>query len=212
MFGVPVTRRSVSINEVNLRRARLVLGWVTVRVRLPGARHFIMAAMPSRCGHSILPLWLLSFFLSSFSSSSILSGGRLDVYHTCTSTHDYGLSANLECMCEMCCTWLAENTGCKNYAKIAICTPSHNLSGCIFAIKACIDNRRNVKQQYLLHTSSQYGACLPTNGWDRLVSFGHPANFNGFRVLASLLHQRRSTEVNHALHDVCPSPGLVHYA
>ena len=25
-----------------------------------------------------------------------------------------GLSANLECMCEMCCTWLAENTGRKN--------------------------------------------------------------------------------------------------
>ena len=38
-----------------------------------------------------------------------------------------------------------------------------------------------------------------------------PANFNGFRVLASLLHQRRSTEVNQTLHNVSPSPGLVHY-
>ena len=28
-----------------------------------------------------------------------------------------GLSANLECMSEMCCTRLAENTGRKNYAK-----------------------------------------------------------------------------------------------
>jgi len=27
-----------------------------------------------------------------------------------------------------------------------------------------------------------------------------PANFNGFRVLASLLHQRRSTKVNQTLH------------
>jgi len=35
------------------------------------------------------------------------------------------------------------------------------------------------------------------------------ANFNGFRVLASLLHRRRSTEVNQSLHDVWPSPGLV---
>jgi len=26
--------------------------------------------------------------------------------------------------------------------------------------------------------------------------WGTPANFNGFRVLASLLHRRRSTEVN----------------
>ena len=37
-----------------------------------------------------------------------------------------------------------------------------------------------------------------------------PANFNGFRVLASLLHRCRSTEVSQTLHDVWPSPGLVH--
>jgi len=41
--------------------------------------------------------------------------------------------------------------------------------------------------------------------------WGIPANFNGFRVLASLLHRRRSTEVNQTLHNVWPSPGLVHY-
>ena len=29
----------VSINEVNLHRARLVLGWVTVSGSIPGARH-----------------------------------------------------------------------------------------------------------------------------------------------------------------------------
>jgi len=41
--------------------------------------------------------------------------------------------------------------------------------------------------------------------------WGTPANFSGFRVLASLLHPCRSTEVNKTLQDVCPSPGLVHY-
>jgi len=42
--------------------------------------------------------------------------------------------------------------------------------------------------------------------------WGTPANFNGFRVLASLLHRRRLTEVNQNLNDVWPSPvGLVHY-
>ena len=41
--------------------------------------------------------------------------------------------------------------------------------------------------------------------------WGTPANFNGFRVLASLLHRRRSVEVNKTLQDVWPSPGLVHY-
>jgi len=42
-------------------------------------------------------------------------------------------------------------------------------------------------------------------------SLGHPAYFSGFRLLASLLHRRRSTEVNQALHNIWPSPGLVHY-
>jgi len=40
---------------------------------------------------------------------------------------------------------------------------------------------------------------------------GTPPNFNGFRVLALLLRRRRSTEVNRTLHDVWPSPALVHY-
>jgi len=41
--------------------------------------------------------------------------------------------------------------------------------------------------------------------------WGTPANFNGFRVLASLLHRRRSPEANQTLHDLRPSPGLLHY-
>jgi len=49
----------------------------------------------------------------------------------------------------------------------------------------------------------------PISGYDRFTSLGHPANFDGFRVLASLLHRHRSTEVNQTLHDVLPSPGLV---
>jgi len=39
--------------------------------------------------------------------------------------------------------------------------------------------------------------------------WGTPANFNGFRILASLLQRHRSTEANQTLHDVWPSPGLV---
>jgi len=54
--------------------------------------------------------------------------------------------------------------------------------------------------------SPQYGELTPTIGCDPLVSLGHPANY-GFRLLASLLQQRRSTEVNQTLHAVWPSPG-----
>ena len=41
--------------------------------------------------------------------------------------------------------------------------------------------------------------------------WGTPTDFNGFRVLASLLQRRRSTEVNQTLHDVWLSPGVVYY-
>jgi len=40
--------------------------------------------------------------------------------------------------------------------------------------------------------------------------WGTPANFNGFRVLASLLQRCRWT-VNQTLHDVWPSTALVYY-
>ena len=43
---------------------------------------------------------------------------------------------------------------------------------------------------------------------DRRV-WGTPANFNGFRILASLLQRLRSTEVNQTLHDVWLCSGLV---
>jgi len=41
--------------------------------------------------------------------------------------------------------------------------------------------------------------------------WGTPPNFSGFRVLFSLLYRRRTTEIIKSLHDVRPSPGLVHY-
>jgi len=51
-----------------------------------------------------------------------------------------------------------------------------NLSGCIFATKAHIDNRKKiVKHQYLFHMSSQYGELRSTSGWDRFVSLWHPS-------------------------------------
>jgi len=41
--------------------------------------------------------------------------------------------------------------------------------------------------------------------------WGTPANINGFRVLASLLQRRRSTEAKQTLHDVWPSSARLHY-
>jgi len=44
-----------------------------------------------------------------------------------------------------------------------------------------------------------------------LPVWGNPANFNGFRVLPSLLQRRRSPEANQILHDLWPFSALVHY-
>jgi len=51
------------------------------------------------------------------------------------------------------------------------------------------------------HMSSQYGELRPTSGRDLLASLRqrHPANFNGFRVLAALLHSTLVVGVSQTL-------------
>ena len=87
------------------------------------------------------------------------------------------------------------------------------LSGYIFAIKARIDNRKkNLLSSHIsstcLHNMVNFGPLAA-----EIVSlvWGARGNFNGFRVLATLLQRRRSTEVNQTLHYVWPSPALVRY-
>ena len=116
--------------------------------------YFIMVALCNRADHYIFALWFLSFFSFSSSSSffprliSLVRDGCLPYFHTWC-----GLSANLECMSEMCCMQLAENTGRK---KSPFWHHRTTLSGCnIFAAEAYIDNRKKlVKHRYLLHMSS----------------------------------------------------------
>ena len=76
------------------------------------------------------------------------------------------------------------------------------LSGYIIATKAPIDNqKKTVKQQYILHMSSQYGELPPLAAEIGLPVWGTPVKFNWFRVLAALLHGR---QVVHA-----PQPNFV---
>jgi len=86
----------------------------------------------------------------------------------------------------MCCMRLAGNTGRK---KSPFWHHRTTLSGYSFGTKACIDNRKT------LLNNNTYSTCP-----DNMVNFGSltaeicwqvwgtPANFNGFRVLAALLH------------------------
>jgi len=79
---------------------------------------------------------VVSSFFFFFACSQPSHIGCLPYFHTWC-----GLTENLQCRSEMCCTPLAENTGCK---KIAKNSPSGHhrttLSGYIFTTKACINS------------------------------------------------------------------------
>jgi len=102
------------------------------------------------------------------------------------------------------------------YAKTCQILPSvHHrttLSGYIFATTACVDSRRKIhtaiSPPHVLTIWWTFDPLVAEIGW-RVC--GTPANFNGFRVLASLLHQPWLMEVNEMLHDVPHSLGLVQY-
>ena len=92
--------------------------------------------------------------------------------------------------------------------KIAICAPSHNSvwiylrnwGMCVSTIGKYLLNN-NISSTYL-HNMVKFSPLAAEVDWR---VWGAPANFNGFRILASLLQRRRSTEVNQTLHDVWPS-------
>ena len=136
-----------------------------------------------------------SFFLRLISAVGEI--GCLPYFHTWC-----GLSANLRCRSETCCTRLAGNA-CTQ--KIAKKSPSAHhrttLSGYVFATKAHIDNRKKlVKQQYLLqmspHNMVNFG--LLAAEIDPVV-WGTLANFSGFRALAALLHGSQVVSVSQTL-------------
>jgi len=125
----------------------------------------------------------------------------VDVYHTSTLL--------LQCSAR----GLLEIQYAKMTQKIAICTPSHNFVGLNLRNQGTYrqSGKKLVKQQYLLHVSLNMANFVPLAVAIGSGVWGIPSNFNGFRVLASLLQRRCSPEANQTLHDVLPSPGLVCY-
>jgi len=159
-----------------------------------------MAALRSRYGDHIFALWFLPSFFLLFSSPN-LSRRRVDVYHT--STHGV---ANLRCRSEMCCMRSLEIQDAKNDAK------NRHLGTIVQFCRAESSHIRHVSTIGKKLLNSYISSTRPHN----MVNFrpltaeigsvvcGTPANFNGFHVLAALLHGtlvvgvsqplRRSTE------------------
>jgi len=116
-----------------------------------------MAALWNRAGHYIFSLWFLlsssSFFIFlAYSQPSRI--GCLPYFRTWC-----GLSANLGCRSETCCMRLAENTARKKSPKIR---HLRNFAQNCRAVSSQVRQvstigKQPVKQQYLLHMSSQYG-------------------------------------------------------
>jgi len=86
--------------------------------------------------------------------------------------------------------------------KIAIRAPSHNFVGLgyIFATKARIDNRKKMLSSNISsrcpHNMVNFGPLAAEIGSG---VWGTPANFNGFRVLAALLHGSQVVSVSQTL-------------
>ena len=130
---VPCVKNSVTIllcrwrNQICVRRIIMDL---TKRTSCIIIRYVIISLLWPPCVvhadiiFSSCGVLLLSCHLFSLPISQPLNIRSLPYFHTWC-----GLSANLECRSEMCCMFLAENTGCKNCQKFTICAPSHNFVG-----------------------------------------------------------------------------------
>ena len=156
-----------------------------------------MVALCNRADHIYFhPIVCSSSF---FFSSPNLSGRRLDVCHT--STH--GVALVREFRMHVWNVLHAARWKCRTQ-KIARKSPSAHhrtaSSGYIFTTKARIDNRKKlVKQQYLPrchHNMVNFG--LLAAEIDPVVCCT-PANFNGFRDLAALLHGSQEVSVSQTL-------------
>ena len=114
-----------------------------------------------------------------------------------------GLSANLRCRSETCCTWFAENTGRKKVAK------NRHLGTIPQLCRAISSQLRHVSTMGKNLLSSNMSSTCPHN----MVNFGSlaaeiglpvwgtgtPVNLNGFRVLAALLHGSQVVSVSQTL-------------
>ena len=124
---------------------------------------------------------VISLFFLLFYSSPNLSGRRLDFYHT--STHGMALS-------EMCCTQLAGSAGLKRSPKIR---HLGTIAQLCLAISLQLRHVSTIGKNLLNSNTSPTSSCNMLNFGplaSEIVSLvcGTPANFNGFRVLVTLMH------------------------
>jgi len=177
--------------------------WLVAYIR-QGGHHIgqwptflVMFALWNRADHYIFILWfLLSSFFFCFSSPNL---SRAILPHMV-----WGLSANVRCRSEMCCTQLAENTGCKKVAKnrhlgtiAQLCRAISSQLSPVSTIgkKNLLSNNMSSRCPHNMVNFCPLGAEIGSGVW----CTGTPANFNGFRILAALLHGTPAVGVSQSL-------------
>jgi len=135
---------------------------------------------PNRAGHYILQLWFLFFFFFflALAYSQWLQVGCLPYFHTWC-----GLSVNLECRSEMCCTWLAGNRGCQLCWAISLQLRHVSTVGKTAISFPCVLTIWRISA---------------TNGWDWLASLRHQhisAGFASWLCYCTSVAQWRSTRL-----------------
>jgi len=155
---------------------------------------------PYRIGQTIIFLPCGFFFLSSsfFLSSPNHSRRRLDVCHT--STHNVTLVRISDAGVKRSARGSLKMQDAKSRKKSPSGHHRTTLSGYIFATKARIDNHKNLLSSNMSsrcpHNKVNFG---PLAAEIDPVVWGTPANFNGFRVLAALLHGIQAVGVSQTL-------------
>jgi len=102
----------------------------------------------------------------------------------------------------MCCAWLAENTGCKKVAKNCHLGTIAQLCR---AISPQLRHISTIGKKNLLSSNMSSRCSHSVVNFSPLVAkidpvvWGTPANFNGFRVLAALLHGSQVVGVSQTL-------------
>jgi len=121
-------------------------------------------------------------------SSPILSCHRLDVYHT--SAPDVALVQIKDAGLKRAARGSLEMQDPKNRQKFAICAPSHNSVGpYLRQLRHILTIGKKLLNSNISstcpHNMVNYGPLTAEICWR---VWGTPANFNGFRLLAALLH------------------------
>jgi len=144
--------------------------------------------------HSLWPPWVADvdiiflpccfFYLSSSIFFPRLISAVADLMSTILHTW-CGFSENLGCRSETCGMRLAENTARQKLPKIAISAPSHNFRTKAMyrqSEKSLLSSNISSRRPHNMANFCQLTADICSGVW------GTPPNFNGFRVLAALLH------------------------